>query len=130
MIILDTSFLFAYFQSTDVHHKKALEYAKNLDNEKILLPYDILKELITVITYKISSEEALKVLDALTVKDSPIELLHIDDIMNEQSLKLFKELSPHKFSFIDVLLIYLSKTFNCKVLTFDKVLMDKLSTNR
>lgn len=129
MIILDTSFLFAYFQSTDVHHNKALEYAENLDNEKILLPYDILKELITVITYKISSEEALKVLDALTIKDSPIELLHIDEIMNEQSLKLFKELSPHKFSFIDVLLIYLSRTFNSEILTFDKALLEQVSTN-
>ena len=126
MVILDTSFLFAYFNKKDTNHKKAVLLASELDNYTALLPVEVFEELMTVITYKISSKEAAKVGELLLGHDSPVKLMHSDKKTFDLSWKFFQSLEPHKFSFIDCILITLAKEFQCQIFTFDKK-MDKIA---
>jgi predicted nucleic acid-binding protein len=73
-----------------------------------------------------SSEEANQVADVLLAENSPVKLLKLDQEYFEEIMDLFKKLSPHKFSFVDVSLMILSKEFEAKVLTFDHRLEEKL----
>lgn len=122
MILLDSSFLFAYLQESDTNHQQALSDAKKVREESLIMPQDILKELVTLICYKISSSEAIKVYKLFTMENSPIIILDNHESDLHKCLNLFEELSPHKISYVDCLLIYLSKKLNAKVLSYDKKL--------
>lgn len=126
MVILDTSFLFAYFNKKDTNHKKAVLLASELNNYTAFLPVEVFEELMTVITYKISSKEAVKVGQLLLDYDSPVKFMHSDEKTFKLSWKLFQDMGTHKFSFIDCILITLAKEFQCQIFTFDKK-MDKIA---
>ncbi len=78
MVILDTSFLFAYFYPQDNLHKKALEKEFFFDDEHCIIPLEVFQELITVITYKLSYRDAMKFGDALLAPESAIEIIKPD----------------------------------------------------
>ncbi len=119
MILLDTSFLYAYFQEKDVHHKEALKLAKQLDGNQAGVPLEVIEELLTVITRKVSSEEAVRVGKTLITQDSPIQIIYPSEIIFKNTWKLFGELSPHHFSITDCVLMTLAQHFECSIFTFD-----------
>ncbi len=130
MILLDTSFLYAYFQREDVHHKEALKLAKQADENQVGMPLEILEELLTVITRKISSEEAIKVGSTLIHSDSPIQVLYPNEEQFKRAWTTFRARSPHRFSFPDCVLLTLANHFAWPVFTFDKILKEQISKNR
>lgn len=125
MIFLDTSFLIGYLVKEDPHHKKALEVAERL-NDEVFVTYDVLKEFVTVVTYKSSSEMALKLFDVIDSND----FIKVAKDWNEDFKKtmiLFQSLGKHKFSYVDCSLITLVQALECTVLTFDKKLEQALN---
>ena len=127
MILLDTSFLYAYFEKKDANHKKALDLASQLDNySTVILPAEVFEELITIITYKASSKKATEIGEMLLDPEGPVKIMQTDPKIFEKTWEKFKKLNPHKFSFIDCLLVTLAEVFKCQVFTFDKEI-DKIT---
>lgn len=124
MMIFDTSFLYAYFEDTDVHHKKAKTLMKELYGKTPLLPIEVFEELMTVTSRKLSSEDAAIWGRVILSPDSPIELLKKADNIFQNAWAIFQRLSPHEFSFTDCTLIALSRELSCPILTFDKNLKE------
>ena len=127
MVILDTSYLFAFFQSIDDHHPKAVAIARELEHESCYVPFLVFQELMTLLTSKYSSQEATRLMKVLLAEDSPIKLLKIDMDYFDETVALFRQLEPHRFSFVDVLLIALHRDFNAPVVTFDQRLQRALA---
>lgn len=131
MILLDTSFLVGYFQKGDVHHQKAIALRNTLrsDQDDLQIPLAIFEELMTVITNKVGSEEAVLLGKYLLSEQSPLSIIPFSEQHFSKTWQTFQKLSPHTFSFVDCLLITLSKQYQCPVLTFDKALTSVLSSH-
>ena len=109
MIILDTSFLFAYYREQDVHHKTAVDLAKEIGGETVIVPVEVFEELITVVTRKFSSKAGIEVGKKLLSNEFPVEMLRTADNVFQNAWANFQALDPHSFSFVDCILIALSK---------------------
>lgn len=120
MIFLDTSFLIGYLIKEDPHHKKALEIAARL-NDEVFVTYDILKEFVTVVTYKSSSETATRFF-ALIDSNGFIKIARDQNDNFRETMMVFRALGKHKFSYVDCSLIAMAAELECTVLTFDKKL--------
>lgn len=119
MIFCDTSFLFAYFSREDAHHEQAVKIAKNLPKRGVFMPSTVFQELMTLLTYKVSSKAAINLSKLLLSPDSPIELMRVDEAYFEEIMNAFEQNSPHDFSFVDMSLILLSKKMEAKIYSFD-----------
>jgi len=128
LVILDTSFLFAYFQENDEFHLKAKELAENIRGELIYVSFLVAQEFLTLLTSRYSSSVAATIYEDLFSEETGIKLIKIDEEFFEETLVLFKKLNPHRFSFVDVSLMVLSKELEAKVLTFDERLEEKLTS--
>ncbi|QQR54682.1 type II toxin-antitoxin system VapC family toxin [Candidatus Peregrinibacteria bacterium] len=126
-MILDTSFIFAYFNSVDSLHKKARHIFKSSAEEPHFVSFLVYQELLTLMTSRFSSKEAIQLSEILLSEDSGIQLLKMDEEYFEESVALFEELSPHKLSFVDISLLVLAKNLEAKVLTFDERLVRALN---
>ena len=76
----------------------------------------------TVVTRKISSEDAIIWGKILLDPRSPMELLKTADNVFRNAWANFQTLNPHSFSFVDCILIALSKELSCPIFTFDEAL--------
>lgn len=131
MIVLDTSFLYAFFQKEDKHHKKAGEIAKIIaDEELIFIPIEVVEELVTVVTYRKSSEVAIKIANILLDPKSAIGIVNTHEIVFDEAWTTFQKLNPHKFSFVDCVLISMTKNSDdTKLITFDKALAEAVKSH-
>ena len=122
MVICDTSFLYAFFNKYDFHHKEALEFAKQYSDENLFAPVEVIQELLTTLTRKSLSEHAITVVESIFDSEA-ITIINSNELAFDKSWNTFKKLSPHKFSFVDCLLISLAKDSEGTILTFDKELL-------
>ena len=115
--LVDSSVWVAVYRDTDPNHKKALKLIMDIGNDKILLPYCVLNEVSTVLTYKHSKEQAVKFLNTI-LNGTNIKLIdnHTDD-----EIAFFKGL-PQRISFTDSSLLLLAKMHKAKLATLDKQL--------
>lgn len=120
MLILDTSFLFAFFQQNDNQHDDAVGLTASFKNDVVYFPFLVFQELMTLIMSRYSSSEAIRICEIILDKDFPAQILKIDEEYFEQSVDLFKKLGKHKFSFVDVSLIVLARELGAKIITFDE----------
>lgn len=120
MVLLDTSFLYAYFNSDDPHHVEALGFVDFLDTQIAVIPIEVVQELMTVISYKLDSAKALEVVQLLFDKNFPIQILYSDENTFKNTWKTFKVLAKSKLSYVDCLLLNLAKELGLKIMTFDK----------
>ena len=125
--MLDTSFIYAFFYEKDFHHKDVIQTLKKLDGEILFTPIEVVQELLTVVTRKFSSEEAIKIGKLIMSEDSWILIFKSHEADFEHGWKVFQKMSPHKFSFVDSLLIGIAKNGDNSVLTFDKEILKVLS---
>jgi len=126
LVILDTSFLFALFVKEDDFHEKALALAKQQDSPLLACSFLVFQELMTLLMSKVGASAATKIGQDILDPSSPIQFLKIDEEFFDESWAIFSKLGPHRFSFVDVSLMVLSKEFEAKVLTFDRRLEEKL----
>ncbi len=127
MVILDTSFIFAFFNQKDEFHGKAHQILEILGKQPLFVSFLVYQELLTLMMARFSSEAAVELSNELFSEDYSVQLLKIDEEYFEDSQALFKQLSPHKFSFVDISLMVLSKNLEAKVLTFDRNLEKTLA---
>lgn len=120
MIFLDTSFLFGYLVKDDPHHMVAVNLSSEIEDAAFITP-DILKELVTVATYRISSDAAIKLFNAILDSESIKVIGEIENHIN-LTMEIFSSLGNHKLSYVDCSLIAVAQMLECRVLTFDKEL--------
>lgn len=123
MAVLDTSFIYAFFQPEDVHHQKAKALSQKHEGETHFINFLVFQELVTLITYKKSSQEAYEFGDFLQSALSPIQILKVDEEYLEEYWALAKRLKDHQLSFVDLSLLFLSENFGLPLWSFDQALL-------
>ncbi len=120
MHLIDSSVWVALFLTFDTNHQKAKSLIGKV-NRPIFIPYSVVAEVATVLTYKHSKEQADNFIDYI-VGNQDMVLLNND--LNEE-LRFFKTLKK-KLSFTDASLIHLSQKLGVAIITFDKQLARSL----
>ncbi len=116
MKIPDSSFLVALFLPEDVNHEKAKVIFEK--EEKFLVPEDVVKETLTVITYKRNFNYTTKIWEILSSSE-------VFEILKEDFKKLmnFYLSIKKKISYFDACVIYFSLITNSPPCSFDKKLL-------
>lgn len=114
--IIDSSVWVALFLDADTQHPKATRLFPVLALP-IYVPYCVIVEVATVLTYKHSKEQADGFLKYL---DGNRDIVLIDDTLQDEML-FFRSLAQ-KISFTDAALIFLSKKLGVRLVTFDRQL--------
>ena len=114
MLVFDSSVWIALFVDSDTHHGAALQ-ALEQSVGQIYVPYIVIEEVATLLTYKQSKEQADKFItfikdDARTVAvDSTIE----------RDMELFLK-NPRRMSFADIAIMAFASRMGLQLVTFDK----------
>jgi len=114
--LVDSSVWVALFLEFDTQHRKAEHVVQKLSGT-IYLPYGVLAEVATVLTYKHSKQLADNFI--AYARDNRDLTIMNDDAFDEMAFFLT---IPHKLSFVDISLVFLSKKYNATLITFDKQL--------
>jgi len=117
MIILDTSFLIAFYNKRDSRHEKALKIFDEITNDKLVISDYIFDEIVTFLRAKVPwiaievGENILENLDIIRVNDEDFRT----------AWELFNKFN--KLSFTDCTTLSLSKRLKIKrLVTFDQAL--------
>lgn len=121
VIVLDSSFIIAFYLSEDSNHEKALKLAEQNSEETMLLSDVILFETLTVLNYKAGIKRAKEAYDEL-LGNRYIQFLHFTEIEKNEILAQFFE-QKKKLSFADSSVVYLAGRGKIRVLTFDKEIL-------
>lgn len=121
--VADSSFLVALFLPEDVNHKKAKEIFEKED--LLIVPFDIIKETLTVITYKRGIEYSSKIWDLISSSNS----FEIALEPSEKIINFYLSLKK-KISFFDASVLYFALTNKAEPCAFDKQLMKVWKTLR
>jgi predicted nucleic acid-binding protein len=118
MIILDTSFLIAFYNKRDSRHEKALKIFDEITNDKLVISDYIFDEIVTFLRAKVPwiaievGENILENLDIIRVNDEDFRT----------AWELFNKFN--KLSFTDCTTLSLSKRLKIRrVVTFDQSLI-------
>lgn len=114
--VLDSSVWVALFLDFDTQHKKAAYLFAGLTGA-IYLPYCVISEVVTVLAYKHSKEQADSFITFIE-HNKDIELIQ-DNAQKE--LEFYKSLAA-RVSLTDSTLVLLSQNLNADLITFDKQL--------
>lgn len=114
MHIFDSSVWVALFLNDDPHHLLAEQIYEQID-EFIHVPYPVVAEVATVLTYRHSKEQAKKFISFL---HSEVRIL-LTDSMIEEDIKAFLHVSQ-RISFTDISVVHMAKRYNLTLMTFDK----------
>lgn len=113
MYILDSSVWIALFLDFDTQHEKACEVIEFL-NGKIFVPYCVISEVSTVLSYKSSKKQADLFLDYLDNNRDIIKLNNDYDT----DIEIYKNVEM-KVSFADVSIVSIAINQNLSLVTFD-----------
>jgi len=114
--LVDSSVLIAFFATADESHIRAVTLLTNLSGIA-LIPYCVVSETATVLTYKHSRKQAETFLHSII--NSPHVRILQDDTLAE--VRQFMHMRS-KISFTDAALLLLAKEHNATLHTFDKQL--------
>ena len=100
-------------------HESEIESTNWLSNveEKIIIPYIILSEVLTILTYKSNKDLANKFLNFIE-SDERFVIVHTDI---EESLLLWKNI-PKNIAHADIVLLYTALKYWAELITYDKQL--------
>lgn len=111
--IVDSSVWVGLFLDFDSNHARAATLMEKL-SDTLYVPYCVVNESASVLTYKHSKEQANQFLAYLSQDNA---ILLIDDEVNAE-INWFQNYSK-KMSFTDISLLYLSKKLRAPIVTFD-----------
>jgi predicted nucleic acid-binding protein len=120
-IFVDSNYFVALFNSSDTLYPKALKIAKKIDEEGISLTISnlIFLEIVTVLSQKRGKRVAIEVGEYL-LSNPKITLIHIDELLQEQTWNVFKQIKNKDISFVDCSIIAAMKSEGIdELLTFD-----------
>lgn len=124
MIILDSSFLIAFFKEDDSQHGQAVQDMKKYDEnkEQMLITEHIMGETATVLLYYNGLDAAIEFLDFARDK-CIIRNWNNEDF--DSTLRHFKE-QKHELSYIDASIVYLARLLRLPVACYDKDILDEI----
>lgn len=122
--ILDSNIFVAYYLEEDSCHEDAKKIIENLDQAEIIVPYCVIQEVSTILTYKSGKINAKHFLNDL--EESRNIIIINNDVTAE--IEYFKR-AKGKLSFTDLSLLYLSRKHKALLLTFDKELIHYSKNN-
>lgn len=114
--LVDSSVWVALFLDFDTQHRKAEQTIQKLSGT-IYLPYCVIAEVVTILAYKHSKRLADNFI-AYAKDNRDLEIIN-NDALDEMG---FYQTIPHKLSFVDTALIFLSGKLDATLVTFDKQL--------
>lgn len=117
MFILDTDFIFSYFDQNQSTHQKSLELVQIYGQNEAVLSNLTKQELATVISYKVGYQEAKDVIKNLEFFN--LTEYFIDQQTTEEIWKSFWQFNNKKISFVDCSNLYLAKKLKFKIASFD-----------
>jgi len=117
-LILDSNVFIALYFVNDSLHEKAVLLMEGVDDIDILVPYCVVQEVATILTYRLGKTVANKFLSDL--KTAGNMFLIDDDVDNEID---FFESVEKKISFTDSSLLYLAGKYRANLVTFDQDLL-------
>ena len=100
MILLDTSFLIAYFNQRDENHQKAINLVKNIVDQKFGSLYTtdyIFNETVTVSLIRMKSLERAKSIGNILLK--ALEMIQIGEGVFLEAWKIFQSQKGTRFGF-------------------------------
>ncbi|MDP2643018.1 MAG: PIN domain-containing protein [Candidatus Peregrinibacteria bacterium] len=116
MKILDSSVIISIFRQQEKNHKKALQIF--ISNEKFLIPECVIAEVLTVLKMREGLKTANKCYDFISnTKD--VEITPIENIIFNKALAYFSQ-NKNNLSFVDTILLVLSKENQMELISFDK----------
>ena len=117
-IILDSNIFVAFYFENDSLHNDALKIMQEIVDFTIILPYCVIQEVSTILTYRIWKHAADTFLEDIKLASN---IILVDNNLTEE-IDFFGKIK-NKISFTDVSLIHLSLKFNALLITFDKQLL-------
>ncbi|MCD6149611.1 PIN domain-containing protein [bacterium] len=117
MTILDSNIWIAFFNENDNQHKKAEKVIKELGSNSVVVPEYIVTEIASILCFKAGKEVANDFIKNI-IDNKDIKILLSNKLFFSNVIDNFVNLDGHKLSFIDMAILYLSKTY--EVITFDK----------
>ena len=111
--LIDSSVWVALFLDFDAQHRKAKRTLQTI-SDIIYTPYCVIAEVVTVLAYKHSKHAADNFITY--IRDNKDIRIINDDAFDEMD---FYTTLPHKISFTDAALLFLSSTRNANLITFD-----------
>jgi len=115
MHIIDSSVWVSLFLDFDVNHKSSISVFESLWTSKIVLPYCVINEVSTVLTYKWNKEIANSFLNF--IKNNNDIFIENDNILDEIDFFISND---SKISFTDLSIIKIAKDYLLDLITFDK----------
>ena len=119
-IIFDTNIWVALFNQDDSSHSRARVFFETIANDQtIVLPEQVLVEVVTVLTRKSGKAFADRFVREVR-NNLDVEFIFSDALFLSNTLDYFLAHVAAKLSFVDISLLMLAKTF--QVVTFDQTL--------
>lgn len=115
--ILDSNIFIAFYFRGDTLHQEAIKLVKSLNNCEILVPYCVIQEVTTILTYRLGKKVADNFIDDIS---NAHNCFLIDNNIYEEII--FFRKTNKKLSFTDLSLIFLAKKYKAPLITFDKQL--------
>ncbi|MDP2090510.1 MAG: PIN domain-containing protein [Candidatus Gracilibacteria bacterium] len=115
MYIIDSSVWVSLFLDFDINHIESKQIFEKLGNSKIVLPYCVINEVSSVLTYKGSKDISNNFLRF--IKNNNDIFIENDNIFEE--IDFFIE-NNSKVSFTDLAVIKIAKDYLLDLITFDK----------
>ena len=117
-IVIDSNVFYASLNTEDSLHKKSLELLEEISKGIFVVPYSVVSEVCTILSYRQWKEKANDFIKMLKDTDNVFIVWNsLDD-----DIELFLEIDK-KISFTDISLISVCKKFNADLATFDKQLI-------
>lgn len=121
MIVLDSSFLVAYHNRTDVHHPRAVPAMEDLlagDRGRLLLPEYVFLETVTVLMARRDLRKALEVGDLL-LEAREVDFVPCSEIFLDV-LGTFRTQGDATLSFTDAAILTIARAHDAAIATFDR----------
>lgn len=115
--ILDSNIFIALYFKSDTLHQDAIELMKSLNDCEIFVPYCVIQEVTTILTYRLGKKTADNFIDDISNANN---CFLIDNNIYEEMI--FFRKTNKKLSFTDLSLIFLAKKYKASLITFDKQL--------
>lgn len=124
MIILDSSFLIAFFKEDDRQHGQAVQDMKKYDEnkEEMLITEHVMGETATVLLYYNGLDAAIGFLDFAREK---CIIQNWDREEFHSALRYFRE-QKHELSYIDASIVYMAIFLHLPVACYDKDILDEI----
>lgn len=120
-IIADTSGLFSLFSENDQNHRPAIKISKQIEknNDTLIIPADVLTELINILGKKVNHKEALK--RGKQIIEQYANICDSNHDIRQAALKLFAK-QAESVSFTDCIVMAIADVYETKIIFgFDKI---------